>query len=189
MIDWSKPIECMDGTPAALVLIYPNASSTDAYAIVDIPSKPYAKNTSTEYVFNQDGMHTYGKGFQLRNKEMKMIDVNKPVLVGTSEAKIVHTFADGRMAVVMANNPNVLTFDKDGFLRGVGELANKVDRIEKFINVYPDNYGAGTVNQKTSFQDALGGRGVVARRSCDRAFTVKQTFEDGKLISTEIVDV
>lgn len=180
MIDWNKPIELEDGTPVTL------KSRNSGFANVYVPLKH-------RNVFNLDfrsydintGKHSDYGVIGVRNKEMKMIDKNKPVTAGGVDAKIIHTFdCTGNLVVVIDGSTQVHNFRPDGYPVAEGGLilTNKVERREMFYNIYVHT---GRTFGHNTFEAAR--RSLSSASSHQEVFTVKRIHEDGALVSTEIV--
>lgn len=184
MIDITKPLELEDGTPAYFVKI----SSFDTLH-VEIPNKPHLSRDKI-YIFSRRGEPIYTpKLGQLRNKVMpaRKFDTTKPVVYGDKDAKIIHTFDNGNIAVVVDGDTKVHTFDSQGHPEREGGLmlTNKVQRTERYVNVYPNAYGYNdgncVIHSTLTYAQQKGtmlGNGN---------FRVKQVLEDDKVVSTEII--
>lgn len=184
MIDTNLPLELEDGTP----VIFNNKDEHRIY--VTIPSMPYTKCNFTDRIFFLNGIHefindTNGIKFKLRNKIMKLVDVNKPVTVGGKEAKIVHQFDNGNLAVVVDGWSEVQNYNQYGQANGEGcvVLHNVAEQIVRFYCIWNDPpilIGSG---YKTK-EDAEDRRGNAPDRY---AGTLKLTLVDGIATSAEIV--
>ena len=123
-------------------------------------------------------------------KDNDMVDFTKALTVGNKDAKIIHTFDNGNIAVVVDGRQSIYTYDNRGrylsgdqYGLGAVTLKNKVEVTTRYLNVYPDNYSVykyGSVSQANA--------GLGQSRERGYGFMVKQTLHDGKVVSTEIVD-
>lgn len=185
MIDWTKPIELVDGTPA---YYNGNSQAREGYHLVDIPSKPYTDLKHIVRVYTNEGVHDFGELPNIRNKELKMIDKSKPVQVNGKDAKIIHTFDNGNLAVVVEGMPTVYTFNKFGVVISGGRtgtaLINTVEREEEFYNLYKREKPVPHLTLASARTGRSDGRG----RFADFSGTIKVVWEDNKLVSVEIVD-
>lgn len=177
MINWDKPIELTDGTPATVVSVY-----SDGDVLINIASKPYHSGC-TEYVFRSNGRHAYGRDFVIRNKEIKMIDKKKPVQCGNQDAKIVHTFDNGNMVVVVDGSTQVHNFTPDGTpVDGRGLiLTNKVERIERWLAFNTTTHTSGIY---PILETAIRYKG-----SNPNVGITKIILENGVIVQTEIINV
>jgi hypothetical protein len=120
--------------------------------------------------------------------ETKMLDLNKPLAVNGKDAKVVHTFPSGKLAVVVEGYGEIQHFDADG-TRPFGGVAlvNKVVETVRYVNVYPGgNTRGGSTHTHTSLSAAIDGIGQ--QRKTAGAVMVKQTLIDGKVVKSELVD-
>jgi len=123
-------------------------------------------------------------------KDNDMVDFTKALTVGNKDAKIIHTFDNGNIAVVVDGRQSIYTYDNRGrylsgdqYGLGAVTLKNKVEVTTRYLNVYPDNYSVykyGSVSQANA--------GLGQSRERGYGFMVKQTLHDGKVVSTEIVN-
>jgi hypothetical protein len=114
-------------------------------------------------------------------KVTNMLDLNKPITVNGKDAKIIHTFPSGVLAVVVEGYGEVQHFNSDGSRTGAlfgSELKNKPVETVRYVNVYPE---------------ASGGAQVSIYRDRRPVFTetngvqIKQTLIDGKVVKNEII--
>ena len=123
-----------------------------------------------------------------------MVDFTKALTVGNKDAKIIHTFDNGNIAVVVDGRQSIYTYDNRGrylsgdqYGLGAVTLKNKVEVTTRYVNVYPEGTAMGSkiymYNTAEGAKSGLGGS-----RERGTGFTVKQTLHDGKVVSTEIVD-
>jgi len=127
-------------------------------------------------------------------KDNDMVDFTKALTVGNKDAKIIHTFDNGNIAVVVDGRQSIYTYDNRGrylsgdqYGLGAVTLKNKVEVTTRYVNVYPEGTAMGSkiymYNTAEGAKSGLGGS-----RERGTGFTVKQTLHDGKVVSTEIVD-
>lgn len=123
--------------------------------------------------------------------EIKMLDLNKPLVVNGKDAKVVHKFDNGNLAVIVDGYGEVQNYTSDGKTRGGtygGQmLVNKVVETVRFVNVYP---GRNTRGGSTHIHDDLSAAldGIGQQRKTAGAVMVKQTLIDGKVVKSELVD-
>jgi hypothetical protein len=126
--------------------------------------------------------------------EIKMLDLNKPLVVNGKDAKVIHKFDSGKLAVVVDGYGEVQHFNADG-TRGFGgpPLKNKVVETFRFVNVRPAEAGTSPNNENnTAFYHktlaaAVSGRSDYALAQVG-GFRVKQTLIDGKVVKSELID-
>ena len=117
--------------------------------------------------------------------EIKMLDLNKPLVVNGKDAKVVHTFPSGKLAVVVEGYGEIQHFDADG-TRPFGGMAlvNKVVETFRFLNVNPES---GRNVYHPTLEGAVAGRSNLSLSGVG-GFRVKQTLIDGKVVKSELVD-
>lgn len=178
MIDINLPLELEDGTPVTYIRDHIARPENKPTHLVKIDGVIGNK------MYWPDGRHYYKQHKNLRNKIMKVVDVNKPVTVGGKEAKIVHQFDNGNLAVVVDGWSEVQNYNKYGQSNGEGcvVLVNAVQITERWVNVYPllnqVYLHSSPIDAEKSYQNATGKVG---------AFRVKQTLHDGVVVNTEVV--
>lgn len=179
MIDITKPLELEDGRSCT----FSRVARSDCfqgrgrdYYMVGIKGVPGYK------AFNKNtGKHVFHEYPNLRNKIMKVVDVNKPVTVGGKEAKIIHVFDNGNLAVVVDGWAEVQNYNQYGQANGEGAiiLVNAATVTEQWINVYPAPCTCYTYRTKADADNARG--------KANPSFQVKQTLHDGVVVSSEVV--
>lgn len=117
--------------------------------------------------------------------EIKMLDLNKPLTVDGKDAKVIHTFPNGKLAVLVEGYGEIQHFDSDG-VAGWGNpaLVNKVVKTFRFLNVNPES---GRNVYHPTLEGAVTGRNHISLRDVG-GFRVKQTLIDGKVVKSELVD-
>ena len=115
-----------------------------------------------------------------------MLDLNKPLTVNGKDAKVIHTFDNGNLAVIVDGETDVMTFRNDGEPTGrtnyAKVLKNKVVETTRYINVYPgDTYTTRGTTYNYETQQS------VSKTYANDGFCVKQTLIDGKVVKNEIV--
>lgn len=183
MIDINLPLELEDGTPVVFKKIARNG-----HLVVDIPSMPYDIRKHTERVFYEDGTHVFidnpeGIKLKLRNAAMKLVDVNKPVIVGGKEAKIIHIFDNGNLAVIVDGWAEVQNYNQYGQHNGEGciILRNVAEQTTSFYCIWND-IGLGSPYPTKEAAEAHRANSV-----SNYAGTLKLTLVDGVATSAEIV--
>ncbi len=177
MIDVTKPLELEDGTP---VKYHRDSTRYAGFIMVGIEGVNGSK------AFNRNnGLHLYAEYQNLRNVVMKLVDVNKPVTVGGKEAKIVHQFDNGNLAVVVDGWSEVQNYNQYGQANGEGcvVLRNLAEQTVRFLTLWNDTANiVGSVYK--SKEDAEDRRGNAPDRY---AGTLKLTLVDGIATWAEIV--
>lgn len=157
-INWNEPIELEDGSPA------------------------------TFFNFIGNGRHIYNDIPNVRNKIMPALDSTKLLQVNGKEAKIIHTFNNGNLAVVADGSEVVYTFRPDGtpLLEGGYRLLNRIEETFRFVIVCPEAYGSACryIHKTIEASDTTW---KIGNKYDNGAFRVKQTLHDGVVVKTELI--
>jgi|ERR1041384_450528 hypothetical protein len=117
------------------------------------------------------------------------LDLNKPLTVNGHEAKLLHKFDNGNLAVVVDGYSEVQNFDSKG--RRIGDsvqiLKNKVVEEVQYVNIYPgqsDNVQAAAFIYKSL---AMARSRFSGSRDDGSGFTLKRVIRDGVIVSNEVI--
>lgn len=189
MIDITKPMRLVDGRKV--------------YDVKNFDYERYVLSIEGEKgrkLYTKFGVHYYGDYPNLENYGVIMPDFNKPLVVNDKDAKIIHTFDNGNMAVIIEGEDRVYTFEPSGqcitYSYGNYQLENKAVETVRFLNIDTSNatsdsrWGAftGSHFQHPTFESADQGRRCNGNLDKDYSgFIVKQTLIGAKVVKNEIV--